>query len=123
MLKLNFKMRFINLTILLLCLAAPAGLSAEIADEGTAARKLQRGFLNIVLSPMEFSTSIQEANQGDYAGFSWVYGTITGVFETAARALVGVYELVTAPFPIPANYKPVLSPEFPWQYLPETPPS
>ncbi len=28
--------------------------------------------------------------------------------------LVGVYEFVTAPFPIPAGYEPILEPEFPW---------
>lgn len=30
------------------------------------------------------------------------------------RELVGVYELLTTPFPIPAGFKPILSPDYPW---------
>jgi hypothetical protein len=33
------------------------------------------------------------------------------------RPLVGVYELVTAPFPVPAGYRPILQPEYPWGYF------
>jgi hypothetical protein len=27
------------------------------------------------------------------------------------------HEFVTAPFPVPAGYKPILQPEFPWGYF------
>src|SRR5438093_1268852 len=33
------------------------------------------------------------------------------------RTLVGVWEFVSAPFPLPAGYEPILSPEFPWSYF------
>jgi hypothetical protein len=34
-----------------------------------------------------------------------------------ARELVGVYEFVTAPFPVPAGFRPILRPEYPWDYF------
>jgi hypothetical protein len=34
-----------------------------------------------------------------------------------ARELVGVYEFVTALFPAPPGYRPILRPEYPWDYF------
>ena len=36
-----------------------------------------------------------------------------GLFVT--RELVGVYEVVTFPAPVPRGYRPILSPEYPWE--------
>ena len=33
------------------------------------------------------------------------------------RPAVGAYELASAPFPAPANYEPILEPEYPWSYF------
>jgi hypothetical protein len=33
------------------------------------------------------------------------------------RELVGAYELVTSPIPVPAGYAPVMRPEYPWEHL------
>jgi hypothetical protein len=33
------------------------------------------------------------------------------------RELVGVNELVTAPLPAPEDFRPILEPEFPWDYF------
>jgi len=30
---------------------------------------------------------------------------------------VGVWEFISAPFPLPAGYQPILSPEYPWSYF------
>jgi hypothetical protein len=30
---------------------------------------------------------------------------------------VGVYEFLSAPFPAPAGYRPIIEPEFPWDYF------
>ena len=32
-------------------------------------------------------------------------------------SLVGVYEFLSAPFPAPAGYRPIIEPEFPWDYF------
>ncbi len=101
--------------VLLFITAAPA-YSADLAAPGTAARKLQRGFLNIAFSPMEVTNKIVDLKKEDTALPSWIAGSAKGTFYTAARALTGVYEILTAPFPLPADYAPVMKPEFAWEY-------
>jgi putative exosortase-associated protein (TIGR04073 family) len=44
-------------------------------------------------------------------------GFAIGCGMIVPRVLIGVYEFVTAPFPIPAGYQPILQPEFPWGYF------
>ncbi len=36
------------------------------------------------------------------------------------RELVGVYEFVTAPIEAPPDFRPILSPEYPWDYFDES---
>ena len=91
----------------------------EIQGEGTPQRKLQRGFLNVALSPIEISHELSKEVRNDTFPPSWVAGLGRGSIYAVGRALVGVYEMVTFPLPYPANYKPVLQPEFTWQHLPE----
>ena len=89
----------------------------EIQGEGTPQRKLQRGFLNVALSPIEISNELSKEVRNDTFPPSWVAGLGRGSIYAVGRALVGIYEMVTFPLPYPANYKPVLSPEFEWQHL------
>jgi len=93
---------------------------AEIQGEGTPQRKLQRGFLNIALSPIEISNELSKEVRNDTFPPSWVAGLGRGSAYAVGRALVGVYEIVTFPIPYPAHYKPVLQPEFEWQHLPSS---
>ena len=93
---------------------------AEIQADGTPLRKLQRGFLNVALSPFEISSELSKEVRNDTFPPSWVAGLGRGCFYTVGRALVGVYEMVSFPIPCPANYKPVLQPEFPWQLAPSS---
>ncbi len=92
---------------------------AEIQGEGTCLRKLQRGFLNVALSPFELSNELSKEVRNDTFPPSWVAGLGRGACYTVGRALVGVYEMVTFPIPYPADYKPVLQPEFPWELVSE----
>jgi len=93
---------------------------AEIQGEGTCLRKLQRGFLNVALCPFEISNELSKEVRNDTFPPSWVAGLGRGSCYAVGRALVGVYEMVTFPIPYPANYKSVLSPEFPWQLVPSS---
>lgn len=43
--------------------------------------------------------------------------TTSGLGRLVVRELVGVYEFVSAPFPAPPGYEPILQPEFPWDYF------
>jgi putative exosortase-associated protein (TIGR04073 family) len=91
--------------------------AAELAEEGTPARKLQRGFLNIALSPVEFSNEIVKLKKADTALPSWFVGIIKGSFNAVGRGVVGAFEILTFPVPVPSNYAPVVKPEFTWDYL------
>lgn len=101
----------------------PSATAAELAPSGTPARKIQRGFLNIALSPIEVSNEIVKLKKAELALPSWTIGIIRGSCTMTARALVGAYEILTFPVSLPADYAPVINPEFAWDYLPssETP--
>lgn len=105
---------FVLLAFSLPAMAAVAP-EPEIQKEGTCLRKLQRGFLNVALSPFEMSHELSKEVRNDTFPPSWMAGLGRGAFYTVGRALVGVYEMVTFPIPYPAKYKPVLQPEFPWE--------
>jgi putative exosortase-associated protein (TIGR04073 family) len=48
-----------------------------------------------------------------------LYGLTVGVLEGLswgiARTLVGIYEVLTFPFPIPEGYRPIYTPSYPYQ--------
>ena len=111
----------IIVTLALLAFALPLmAAEAEIQGEGTPQRKLQRGFLNVALSPIEISNELSKEVRNDTFPPSWVAGLGRGSMYAVGRALVGVYEMVTFPIPYPAKYKPVLQPEFEWQHFPSS---
>lgn len=81
-------------------------------------RKLQRGFLNAALSPIEISNELaKEVRKEDAIPPSWLTGAARGSVYAVGRALTGIYEMVTFAIPYPANYQPILKPEFPWEHL------
>jgi putative exosortase-associated protein (TIGR04073 family) len=76
-------------------------------------KKLGRGFCNLVTFPLEVPEQIQRTNidEGPMAALTW--GPIKGISMMCVRAAAGAYEVLTFPFPIPKDYKPLLTdPEF-----------
>jgi putative exosortase-associated protein (TIGR04073 family) len=105
--------------LLLLAFALTAPLQAtEIQPEGTSARKLHRGFLNVALSPMEISTEIAGEGKEGKIEPTWLLGGLKGIGLAVRRVGVGLYEILT--FPIP-SYEPIVRPEFPWQHFDDVP--
>ena len=48
---------------------------------------------------------------GMFAGFTT--GLFTGIFDMGKRLVVGAYEVVTFPVPLPSGYKPIITdPEY-----------
>jgi putative exosortase-associated protein (TIGR04073 family) len=83
------------------------------ACNNDAWKKLGRGACNMVTFPFELFNQVSKVNTTDGPMAAWTWGLVKGVGMTGFRALVGVYEVVTFPMPIPEGYKPILTdPEF-----------
>jgi putative exosortase-associated protein (TIGR04073 family) len=98
-------------------------LSAVVPDAAVAApkpaRKVGRGFANTTLGFLAIPGQMvaQTRERGAAAGLPIGFGLGIGWF--VASELIGVWEILTCPFEFPAGYKPILEPEFPWQYFEE----
>ncbi|MBW2270586.1 MAG: exosortase system-associated protein, TIGR04073 family [Deltaproteobacteria bacterium] len=98
----------------LLCVGFAA---AAPAQEMTATRKFGRGLAGLTLGVLELPGNMAQEwrNDGPLSGLT--VGFIMGVAKIPARTLIGAYEIVSAPFPLPAGYEAPLAPEFPWGYF------
>lgn len=94
--------------------AAFAGdhLYNESAEVNSMMTKLGRGLANVLTGwleiPKQIGKSIRETDP--------VSGTLVGVCRgaawTLARTAAGAFEVITFPFPVPKDYKPVIEPEY-----------
>jgi len=75
-------------------------------------RKLGRGTANVVTSAFEIPKSIQEKFYSNGPVAAGTYGLLDGVYKFLVRTVVGVYEIATFPIPFPADYAPIVEPEF-----------
>ena len=112
-------MRFSNAsTRNLVAAALVAGLLLPgVAFADTAVRKVGRGLAGMTCGFLELPGNVVAETRS--RGYAWglTLGFAQGLGKIVVRELVGVYEFVTAPFPIPAGYKPILEPECPWGYF------
>lgn len=91
--------------------------SAQNASAYSAADKSLRGLAGMTTSVLEIpGNMVKESNaQGPAIGIPT--GLAIGLGMTVTRTLVGVYEFLSAPFPVPAGFRPILTPEYPWDYF------
>ncbi len=88
------------------------GLKTGLSLEGSR-DKLVRGVLNLADAVVEVPGTMmrKSSNEGVLEGVT--LGMVEGVFNTVKRALAGVWEVATFPFPLPENYEAILpDPEF-----------
>lgn len=114
---------------LALCLAlAPAALAHDRDDdarydddsaltEPSPGAKAGRGVLQMITGFLEFPGNIYAETRDDGWAKGLTIGLAKGIGMIPVRELVGVYELVSAPFEVPDDYAPVLDPPLPWQYF------
>ena len=92
----------------------PGAAGASTIEAGTQPlRKLSRGLANTVTGVLEIPITISAVSQeeGPVAGMSW--GLFLGTGAALTRTAVGIVEVLTFPFPLPATgYAPLLRPEF-----------
>jgi len=91
--------------------SVPPGAYAQ-----TAARKFGRGLAGMTCGFLELPGNIVKKTDEEGA-IGVPIGLAYGLGMIVVRELVGVYEFVSAPFPAPAGYRPILSPEYPWGYF------
>ena len=85
--------------------------SASYAD--TPIKKLGRGFANIITSPLAVIDGVGNINQENGPLAAMTTGLLQGICNMCARVVVGAYEIVTFPIPLPGGYGPILTePEY-----------
>lgn len=104
--------------VLTLALLIPAAAGAQ---EYTAARKCGRGLAALTLGVLEIPGNIVQESRTNGVVSGATIGFAVGLGKFVTREVVGAYEFLTSPFELPPGFKPVLAPEFPWQYFESQP--
>ncbi len=97
------------------CLALLA-LGIADAEAETAERKFGRGLAAMTCGFLEVPGNIVKETQ-ERGPVGIPIGLAYGVGMLVTRELVGVYEFLSAPFPAPEGFRPILHPEYPWGYF------
>lgn len=82
------------------------------AEENNAFNKLGRGLINTATGWLEIPKKIYNISKNDNLFLGITIGTFKGLGWGISRTAVGIYEIITFPFPIPEGYKPIIDPEF-----------
>ncbi|MFA6635791.1 MAG: exosortase system-associated protein, TIGR04073 family [Candidatus Omnitrophota bacterium] len=101
-----------KIAVILVVLVSLA-VSLHQAEAQTAADKLGRGLANALTGMLALPYTMKEEtdNNGIIAGITT--GMVKGIGNVIVREIVGVYEILTFPIPVPEGYRPVLDdPEY-----------
>src|SRR5262245_3287151 len=96
--------------------ALGACLLASPAGAQSAADKLGRGVAGMTTGILELPGNMIAETDERGAAEGVPIGFAKGLGMVVARELVGVYEFLTAPLAVPHGYRPVLKPDYPWDY-------
>jgi putative exosortase-associated protein (TIGR04073 family) len=88
-----------------------------VSHADTALAKAGRGLAAITTPFLEIPGNIITTTEREGAAAGWTEGLAMGIGMFIVRPAIGFYELVTSPIPAPANYEPILQPEYPWSYF------
>ncbi len=94
-------------------------LAASAARAQTAPDKFLRGLAGMTTAFLEVPGNMVRETDERGPGEGIPLGFAKGLGMIVPRVLVGVWEFVSAPFPRPAGYAPILEPEYPWSYFDE----
>ncbi|MDD5137165.1 MAG: exosortase system-associated protein, TIGR04073 family [Candidatus Omnitrophica bacterium] len=76
-------------------------------------KKLGRGLCNMGTCLFELPLQVSRVNLSDGPMAAGTWGFLKGSSMIVVRLFTGVYEVVTFPFPLPPDYKPIMTdPEF-----------
>ena len=84
--------------------------------------KLFRGIINTVTGWMEIPKQMAVVGQDSGPGPAFTWGFVKGIGYAVGRTVVGAYEIVTFPIPVPEGYRPVMEPDYVISDLPGSEP-
>ena len=105
------------LPVLMLSLAIGIPVSPTRSRADTAWEKAGRGLASMTTPFLEIPGNIVETTDRHGALAGWTNGLARGLGMAIVRPPIGFYELVTAPIAAPANFEPIMKPEYPWSYF------
>ena len=77
--------------------------------------KLGRGLFNVAVSPFEIPKHSMKRAMSTDSGYGYISGLFIGVGYAVTRGFVGIYEVLSFPFPYPSHYKPIMKPIYNWE--------
>lgn len=80
---------------------------------GKMGEKLGRGTANVFTSVVEVPKNISNEWRKSDPVTGFVVGSVKGCGWWGVRTVVGAFEIVTFPVPVPANYEPLMEPAYP----------
>lgn len=86
--------------------------SANVCYAQDPLTKLGRGVANTLTGWVELPKNIYNTSVEDNAFSGVTLGLARGAGMTLVRTGAGIFEIVTFPFPVPQDYKPLLEPEY-----------
>ncbi|MFH1309799.1 MAG: exosortase system-associated protein, TIGR04073 family [Candidatus Omnitrophota bacterium] len=98
--------------IFLLTLFIVTIIGCQVSYAG-AFRKLGRGLSNTLTGWSEIFFSVNKKfRENDNNVMQGLTALPEGIVRAVTRSIIGVYETVTFPIPVPANYETIMYPEF-----------
>lgn len=97
--------------------ASPAAADHSRGEQYTASDKFVRGLAGMTTSFLEVPGNMVAETDERGAAEGLPIGFAKGLGMIVVRTPVGVYEFLSAPFPAPDGYRPIIRPEYPWSYF------
>ncbi len=113
------KIKLLGMAVLVLMVLISGPFTAVFAEEFVAplaVQKAVRGLANAGLGVVvEVPKIVYYGTLEDGPLYGLTVGVLEGLSWGIARTLVGVYEVVTFPFPISEGYRPIYRPHYPFE--------
>ena len=102
------------LVLALFSLAAGPAQAEDYSDHAGrgALTKLFRGIVNAATGWIEIPKQMIVTGQESGPAKGWTWGFAKGIGWAVARSVVGAYEIVTFPVPVPEGYRHIMDPEY-----------
>jgi len=113
------KIKLLGKAVLVLMVLVIGPFTAAFAEEFVAPLTVQKAVRGLANAGLGVVVEVPKTVYHDTLEDGPLYGLTVGVLEGLswgiARTLVGVYEVVTFPFPIPEGYRPIYQPQYPFE--------